>query len=403
MDRQGNYPLPSLFFAGLLLFLSRLQAARQIKFRLHTEAAKRTFHTLFGKASVPHGDTLNATFSNLDPDQLAVLPASMVRILIRLRVLEGGRFLHRYYKIAIDGTGVYVFHERHCEHCLTKTHNGKTFYYHMVLEAKLVTSDGLALSVMSEFIENPNENPSKQDCEIKAFHRLAERLKKAFPNLPILLLLDGGFAEGPVFHVCRQNRWEYLIVLKDGDLPSVNQEFRNLLPLNMENTRTIRREGLTQHYSWINGISYHDTKGHVFALNVLECREKLAKENTHRWISSMEITPDNAVSLAKAGRDRWKIENQGFNTQKTLGFALEHPYSEDQAGMKVYYFLLQIAHTWVQLCERGRILKKAVPEGFGALKNIAFHFLEEWRNFSIAADEWEQLLTLRIQVRLDTS
>ncbi len=327
----------------------------------------------------------------------------MVRTLIRKRVLEKGRFLRRFYMIAIDGTGVYVFHQRHCEHCTTKTHNGKTLYYHMVLEAKLVTSDGLALSVMSEFIENPNENPSKQDCEIKAFHRLAEKLKQAFPNLPILLLLDGLFAEGPVFQICRQNRWEFLIVLKDADLPSVNQEFRNLLPLNQENTKIKRQEGLIQHYSWINDISYRDTVGRVFSLNVLECREKLADEHTHRWVSSQKITPDNAVSLAKAGRDRWKIENQGFNTQKNLGFALEHPYSEDPVGMKVYYFLLQMAHTWGQLCERGRALKKAVPEGFGALKNIAFRFLEEWRNSSIVAAEWGQLLNLGIQVRLDTS
>jgi len=30
-----------------------------------------------------------------------------------------------------------------------------------------------------------------------------------------------------------------------------------------------------------------------------------------------------------AGRDRWKIENQGFNSQKHGGFALEHLYSHN--------------------------------------------------------------------------
>ena len=73
------------------------------------------------------------------------------------------------------------------------TQNGKTLYYHNVLEAKLVTPNGFALSLMTEFIENPGENPTKQDCELKAFYRLAQRLKKQFPRLPILLTMDGLF------------------------------------------------------------------------------------------------------------------------------------------------------------------------------------------------------------------
>jgi len=37
-----------------------------------------------------------------------------------------------------------------------------------VLEAKLVTYDGLVFSLLTEFIENPGEFPKKQDCELKA-------------------------------------------------------------------------------------------------------------------------------------------------------------------------------------------------------------------------------------------
>jgi hypothetical protein len=44
------------------------------------------------------------------------------------------------------------------------------------LEATLVTKNGFVFSLMTEFIENPGENPTKQDCELKAFCRLAGRL-----------------------------------------------------------------------------------------------------------------------------------------------------------------------------------------------------------------------------------
>jgi hypothetical protein len=66
-----------------------------------------------------------------------------------------------------------------------------TLYYHPVLEAKLVTANGFSFSVMSEFIENVDLSADKQDCERKAFYRLAKRLKARFPRWPICLLLDG--------------------------------------------------------------------------------------------------------------------------------------------------------------------------------------------------------------------
>lgn len=96
------------------------------------------------------------------------------------------------FPLTFDGTGHLVFKDKHCEHCLVKKKDGKVlYYYHNVLEAKLVTENGLALSIGTEFIENSDEGASKQDCELRAFYRLAENLKKDFPQLSICLLLDG--------------------------------------------------------------------------------------------------------------------------------------------------------------------------------------------------------------------
>jgi hypothetical protein len=79
----------------------------------------------------------------------------MVRHLIRRRVLEGDRLCGDYYLIALDGTGLFHRHQQHCKHCLvTKTTSGELLYSHHVLEAKLVTTSGLAFSIASEMIEN---------------------------------------------------------------------------------------------------------------------------------------------------------------------------------------------------------------------------------------------------------
>ena len=56
------------------------------------------------------------------------------------------------------------------------------------LEAKLVVGD-MVFSIDTEFIEN-EETYEKQDCELKAFKRLAKRLKKNYKRLPICILGD---------------------------------------------------------------------------------------------------------------------------------------------------------------------------------------------------------------------
>ena len=133
---------------------------------------------------------------------------------------------------AIDGTGQLPFQTRHCPPCLTCTlKDGTILYYHPVLEAKLVTANGFAFSVMTEFMENPSPGVSTQDGELKAFYRLADRLKQRFPRLPLCLLLDGLYAGGPTFALCERYGWPYLITLKDRDLPTVNEEFEALSKL----------------------------------------------------------------------------------------------------------------------------------------------------------------------------
>ena len=93
--------------------------------------------------------------------------------------------------MAINGTGVFSYSVWHCEYCMTqKLKNGEIRYYHPVLEEKLVTANGYVFSLITEFIANRNPQASKQYCELKAFYRLVEGLKKRFPRVSFCILLD---------------------------------------------------------------------------------------------------------------------------------------------------------------------------------------------------------------------
>jgi hypothetical protein len=409
--KKITYPLAGLAFAGVMMFLCRLAARRQIGLLLRNGPSVEKFEALFGVGRFPHGDTLDDAFAKLDVAQGQNVVSSMTETLIRKKVLYAYRLLDTYFVVAIDGTGTLSFSERHCPFCLTQTHNGKTLYYHTVLEAKLVTANGFALSLMSEFIENPGENPTKQDCELKAFYRLAERLKSRFPRLPILLSMDGLFAGGPTFELCRNYGWKFMIVLKDHDLPSVNEEFAALSELQNENRlcwSTAKNAEVRQRFQWVDDISYVDSEAKEHTLSVIECLETKPGEKTtkFKWVTNCNVSATNVIALANdGGRMRWKVENEGFNVQKNGGYGLEHAYTKNPTSAKIFYFLLQMAHMLAQLLHKGSLLRKTFPFGFGSEKNLAFRILEAWRNARLTHKTIQAMLLARLQIRFyfDTS
>ncbi|MCK7490971.1 MAG: hypothetical protein MZW92_03625 [Comamonadaceae bacterium] len=116
--------------------------------------------------------------------------------------------------------------------CGADPHAQARYQYHVyVLEANLCFHNGMVIPLMSEFLDyqQGDTEQSKQDCELRAFHRLAERIKKAFPRLPVMLLLDGLYPNGPVLARCAAYSWQFMIVLKDDSLPTVWTEYSALL------------------------------------------------------------------------------------------------------------------------------------------------------------------------------
>jgi hypothetical protein len=345
----------------------------------------------------------------------------MVRRLIRMKALEGGRLQGRLV-VALDGTGHVSFARPHCPQCLVQHAGRQDVYLHLVLEAKVVGLGGLALSIGTEFIENAaradgagesDAPPRKQDCELAAFHRLADRLKREFPQTPLCVSADALYACGTGIQLAKEHGWSYVFTLKPDHTPTVWAEFQSLLRLCPENTLRVRLpDGTHQVYRWVTDLSYEDSAHRLHVFNALQCEETVAgKTTTFAWITDLPVTAATVASIAtKGGRLRWKIENEGFNLQKTSELNLEHAYSTDPENLKAYYYLLQIAHIMLQLLERGSLLRRLAREVgktpqtlFGSLKNIARRLLECFRYGLLPEEDATRRAAAAIQIRLDTS
>ena len=128
------------------------------------------------------------------------------------------------------------------------------------------------------------------------------------------------------------------------------------------------------------------------------------KTTKFKWVTRLPISTKTVALIANhGGRIRWKVENEGFNVQKNGGYGLEHAYTSNSTSAKIFYFLLQIAHMIAQLLDRGSLLRKVIPAGFGSAKNLAFRLLEAWRNARLSAADIQALLARGIQIRLEDS
>jgi len=376
------------------LFLLRLGSKRDIKYKLSTEDFLKNLCTITNiyDDKTAHHDTVEYFLERLEPEQLYKVRYMMANRLIRSKCLNKFRLLDSYFMIAIDGTGHLVYKERHCPHCLTKKKDGEIlYYYHNVLEAKLVTGSGLAISVETEFICN-NDGTTKQDCELRAFYRMVKRLKGRFPQLKICLLLDSLYAASPVMDILKRYNWKYITTFKRGSMPERYEEFLKLKNLCPENEIEIANDKLSQKYGWVNDI---DHKGNFF--DVLELEESgIDKQTRFVWLTNFKIGKNNITKIARGGRLRWKIENEGFNVQKNRGFNLEHPYSQNEIAMKNFYLLLQIAYIISQLMEKGSLLKDKIEKVFGSVSNVFEQLLEDLRTKLIGDNFSKKPIQIRL-------
>lgn len=298
---------------------------------------------------IPYWETIQDVFINIKTDELRDIQKYIVKALIRSKMFDKYRF-NGSFQLLFDGTGLSNHDYNLNNNCLTRKHkDGKISYYKYVLECKLVVGN-IVISLDSEFIENEKmlTDKQKQDCETNAFKRMIKRIKKNFPKYKFIITGDGLYATTPIIKICKKYKWNYIFNLKPDRLKEINEAFEDNINYQNETTH--------KDYYLSTNIKY---KGIVLsAFKYIETKKK--KTTTFRYISDLEIKDSNIKEIVSMGRKRWKIENEGFYTQKHRTFNISHLNSRNDTAMKNHYFFIQFAHTIRQLLEQGNLLTKSL-------------------------------------------
>ena len=387
-----EYNMSTIGITRLAGLLCGIKSMRETTEELNTGASIKNIGKLVGKEleEIPHYDTINNVFEKIKIEELEKIQKYMVTRLIRSKMFEKYKYKGIYYQVVIDGTGLVKYKQKEDENCLIKTYNKGTteeykIYYRYVLEAKLVVGE-MVISIGTEFVENEDEEIGKQDCELKAFYRLAKKLKKEYPKLPIIITGDALYACDKVIEICKENKWEYILRQKDR-IKSLSHGIRMWEADEKEEAEI----------KYCNEIGYggYKLEKRTNVIKYYQKNEKTEETAEYLWITSLKITEKNKKEIVYYGRQRWRIENEGFNIQKNGTFDIERIYSRNYNALKAHYFFIQFAHTIRQLLEKGmkyiRELKMSIKEVSATIKEALTHTV-----INLAE-------TSKIQLRFDTT
>jgi YD repeat-containing protein len=298
----------------------------------------------------PHSDTLKYFAARLDPGELnKVLHKCFIRLRTdkRLELFKHGG----YFRIAVDATEFHTSRHPLPRCCRRRLANGEAEYFQSALVVSLVTRSGIRIPLHVEFIEN-NEGAGeydKQDCELKAFFRMAGKLRKAFPRQSFHLLLDSLYFTAGVIALLESHRWKYTIVWKDQAAPKFSALARKEIARRTSCRLAVDDEENGEKYvcSWCNGVSHKPAgaeRGYV--VNAFRAEGTFAwsegKRSTFAFVTNQRLNKENIKEELQNGRGRWQIETT-FNVQKNSELALERSFGTRKNVSLVYFMTIQIA------------------------------------------------------------
>lgn len=390
-----NLSLHDVLMSGFACMYIQDPSLLQFQKRLQEEQHRNNLKTLFDIEDIPKETQMREITDKVSSEYFRTIFKDFYCRLQRGKYLERYQVFPKTYYFPIDGSQFFSSNDVHCEQCLVKEHgNGSKSYSHQVLQGGIMHPDcSEVIPFMPEQIVN-TDGATKQDCEMNAAKRLIEKIYKGFPQLGLLIGGDALFSKQPIIEDILAYKMHYLFAAK----PSDHQCMMEIVDFHRLNQKIYFDEKGRKHfYEWVNDIPLNGNKPTVM-VNFLRCtitgNNKKGEEEVlykNSWVTDLVISEDNIITLVKAGRCRWKSENECFNVMKNHGYYMEHSYGHGQNNLAFNFYLLTLlAFFFHQIFELTDTQYKACRKKLGSKK----HLWETIRAYIkiIVFDKWETLL-----------
>jgi len=368
----------------------------QFQTRMQEEQHQNNLRTLFDVSNIPKETQMREIIDGVSSEHFRPIFKEFYLQLQRGKHLEPYQIFPSMYYFPIDGSQFHSSKDVYCEQCLVKHAKSENpTYSHYVLQGGIAHPDcSQVLPFMPEQIVN-SDGTEKQDCEMNAAKRFIARIREEFPKLGLLIGGDGLFSKQPIIKAILAKNMHYLFVAKPAD-HTYMMEWVDAYDT-LEHIEFTEDKGRRHFYEWVHDVPLNGQSDAIH-VNFLRCfimetnqsgEEKVVYRNS--WVTNLPITAEHITTLVRAGRCRWKNENELFNVMKNHGYYMERNYGHGQKNLAFNFYLLTLlAFFFHQIAELTDKQYQACRKKFGS-KRLLWEKLRSWIDI-IIFETWEQLL-----------
>lgn len=346
-DRADNakISLDNALMSALAMF--QLKDPSLLAFDNRRKQRPENLHTIFGITTIPCDSQMRTLLDPLDLYSLRAPFLSVFRQLQRGKDFEKMAYYDGHYLLSADGTGFYSSENVSSPYCMSKkSKNGSILYYQQMFAASFVHPDSKVVIPVFPEIISKRDGSNKNDCERNAAARFFDEFRREHPHLKVIVVEDGLASNGPHVRKLQQLNLRFILGAKPGDhvflfnnlnAAAKQGRAREIECIDPEDRKKVH------FFKYMNRVPLNKSNPDIL-VNVLEYvqidkNEKLTKFS---WVTDLPITDDNVFELMRAGRARWKVENETFNTLKNQGYNLGHNYGLGKKNLSAIFTLLMM-------------------------------------------------------------
>lgn len=357
--RRSNrtYSLADVLKSAFAMF--SLKSPSLLSFQEQTHVERENLKQVYRLTKIPADSQMRATLDKVEPRRVRQLFAFFFNLLRCAGVLKEYQYWNGHLLVSIDGVEHFSSSKIHCRNCTTKVkRDGTISYQHSALAAVVVhPQQKQVLPIDFEPIVC-QDGAEKNDCERVAAKRLVESLKEKYPAVKMLPVEDALYANAPHIRQVRAAGGHFILSIKEDSHKSLFKQFE----WRKQRAGGVRRyeqtagsSGNKQRFEWTSGLFLCQSAADVRVNFLLfeETDRRTGKTTRWSWVTSLPLSRRNVEKVMKAGRARWKIENETFNTLKNRGYNLEHNYGHGERHLAtVLAMLMMLAFLIDQIQER---------------------------------------------------
>jgi hypothetical protein len=369
--RAGNavrYELADVVKSAFAMF--SLKSPSLLDFKKQTipeESNLRQIYRIDG--AIPSDNQMRGMLDPLDPSLLRPLFRACFERLSQAGIIREYQDRQQRVIVSVDGVEHFSSTTVHCEQCTTRTlRDGQTSYHHAGLAAVIAHPKHKEVFPLDfEPILN-KDGAQKNDCERNAAKRLCTALNQRYSDLKIILVEDALYASAPHIRQIIGYDWSYILNVKPDSHKSLEKQFAGRRASGqVKELRLTDEQGLQHFFAWTNDLCLSDSAIDVTVNYLLyEQTDKKGKVTRWTWVTNLPLTARTVESVMRAGRTRWKIENETFNTLKNQGYHFEHNYGHGAQNLATVLALLMfLAFLVDQIQQRCCQLFRRLWKGLG--------------------------------------